>query len=168
MPRLTTSQEMAEVSEDAVNQVAASLLSAARSGGNAVREGETTQVAEAMKQVAASLLQAARDGTLLRWQAEHLAQRLQRGSQVPGIGDLESPDGSERPMISRSSCSEVASIAVHDALEFAAKHLALEDFRDDLSMSVALSQVSQATEREWFLSEVASEVTHQVMNAFES
>ncbi|CAL1160604.1 unnamed protein product [Cladocopium goreaui] len=171
MPRLDPSQARegreAEVPEEAVNQVAASLLSAARSGNT--REGETAQAAEVMKQVAANLLQAARDGTLLRWQAEHLAQRLQRGSQAPGIGDLESPDGSERPMISRSSCSEVASIAVHDALEFAAKHLAtLEDLRDDLSMSVALSQVSQGSEREWFLSEVAGEVTHQVMNALES
>lgn len=171
MPRLDPSQgregREAEVPEEAVNQVAASLLSAARSGNT--REGETAQAAEVMKQVAANLLQAARDGTLLRWQAEHLAQRLQRGSQAPGIGDLESPDGSERPMISRSSCSEVASVAVHDALEFAAKHLAtLDDLRDDLSMSVALSQVSQGSELEWFLSEVAGEVTHQVMNALES
>lgn len=162
MPRL----EPRQAEEEAVKQVAASLLSAARSG-NAQWEGETAQAAEVMKQVAASLLQAAKDGTLLRWQAEHLAQRLQRGSQVPGIGDLESPDGSERPVISRSSCSEVASLAVHDALEFAAKHLAnLEDLRDDLSMSVALSQGSE--DREWFLSEVAGEVTHQVMNSLES
>eukprot|EP00435_Cladocopium_sp_Y103_P067377 s508_g29.t4 len=163
---LKLSSFAAEAEEEAVKQVAASLLSAARSG-NAQWEGETAQAAEVMKQVAASLLQAAKDGTLLRWQAEHLAQRLQRGSQVPGIGDLESPDGSERPVISRSSCSEVASLAVHDALEFAAKHLAnLEDLRDDLSMSVALSQGSE--DREWFLSEVAGEVTHQVMNSLES
>lgn len=69
MPRLDPSQgREAEVPEEAVNQVAASLLSAARSGNT--REGETAQAAEVMKQVAANLLQAARDGTLLRWQAE--------------------------------------------------------------------------------------------------
>jgi len=146
--------------KDAVKQVTSDLLQAAQSGS--LPQGDDSKaVDDAMKQVAAGLLQAAKDGTLRRWQVEHRQEALK---EVPGIGDANSPgERSITPARSSICVSEVASVAVHDALEIAAKHLSqLDEMRDDL-VSVALSHGSDES---WLLGDMAGEVTQQVVNSF--
>jgi len=148
--------------KDAVKQVTSDLLQAAQSGSLSL-QGDSKAVDDAMKQVAAGLLQAAKDGTLLRWQVEHRQEALK---EVPGIGDANSPgERSITPARSSICVSEVASVAVHDALEIAAKHLSqLDEMRDDL-LSVALSHGSDES---WLLGDMAGEVTQQVVNSVRS